>query len=160
MEVVMGSFENAENNGQNVEDDTIKLLRECNAGVKMGILSLDDVMDHVKDRELRDFLMESKSTHEELGNRTRDYLNECHDKGKEPTTMARVMSWMKTNVKLSDDESDKVVAELITDGCNMGVKSLYQYLNQYKAADNQAKDLTKRIISAEENLIKKLQAYL
>ena len=29
--------------------------------------------------------------------------------------------------------SDKPIAELITDGCNMGVKSLNQYLNQYQA---------------------------
>ena len=28
-----------------IEQDTIKLLRECDAGVKMGVSSIDDVMD-------------------------------------------------------------------------------------------------------------------
>ena len=46
-----------------MEDDTIKLLRECNAGVKMGISSLDDVMDHVRDESLRNLLVKSKETH-------------------------------------------------------------------------------------------------
>ena len=41
-----------------IEDDTIKLLRECNAGVKMGISSLDDVMDHVRDQNLKNLLMQ------------------------------------------------------------------------------------------------------
>ena len=31
-----------------MEDDSVKLLRECNAGIKMGISSIDDVMDHVQ----------------------------------------------------------------------------------------------------------------
>ena len=30
-----------------VEQDTIKLLRECDAGVKMGISSIDDVLKYV-----------------------------------------------------------------------------------------------------------------
>jgi hypothetical protein len=45
------------------------------------------------------------------------------------------MSWMKTNMKLSMEDSDATIADLMTDGCNMGVKSLNRYLNQYKAAD-------------------------
>ena len=39
-----------------MEDDTIKLLRECNAGIKMGVSSLDDVMEHVRSDSLRDLL--------------------------------------------------------------------------------------------------------
>ena len=33
-----------------IEQDTIKLLRECDAGVKMGISSIDDVLDDVRDK--------------------------------------------------------------------------------------------------------------
>ncbi len=74
-----------------MEDDTIKLLRECNAGIKMGISSLDDVMDHVKDNALEKLLMKSKDTHCKLGDETHDYLQECHDEGKEPAAMAKMM---------------------------------------------------------------------
>ena len=31
-----------------IEQNTIKLLRECDAGVKMGISSIEDVLDHVQ----------------------------------------------------------------------------------------------------------------
>ena len=50
--------------------------------------------------------------------------DEYHDDGKDPNPMAKGMSWIKTNVKLVIDESDNTIADLITDGCNMGVKSL------------------------------------
>ena len=70
------------------------------------------------------------------------------------------MSWMKTNVKLAVNESDNVVADLITDGCNMGVKSLFKYLNQYKAADEKSKKLAKKLISIEEDLSSNLRKFL
>lgn len=83
-----------------MEDDTIKLLRECNAGIKMGITSLDDVMENVESEELRNLLKESRDTHCRLGSDTRQYLEQYHDDGKEPAAMARMMSWLKANVKL------------------------------------------------------------
>lgn len=143
-----------------MEDDTIKLLRECNAGIKMGVSSLDEVLEHVKDKKLKELLEESKSTHEKLGDETHSYLMKFHDEGKEPNPMAKMMSWVKTNFKLGDEESDRVVADLITDGCNMGVKSLYRYLHQYKAADEDVKKLVGKVIEVEEKLIKEMREYL
>ena len=66
-----------------MEDDTIKLLRECNAGIKMGVTSLNDVLDHVNDTHMRDILQESKNVHEKLGDETHKFLNEYHDQGKD-----------------------------------------------------------------------------
>lgn len=143
-----------------VEDDTIKLLRECNAGIKMGVISLGDVIEHVKDEKLRALLEESKSTHEKLGDETHSYLIKYNDEGKEPNPMAKMMSWVKTNFKLGDEESDRVVADLITDGCNMGVKSLYRYLHQYKAADEKIKELVEKVIDVEEKLVNEMREYL
>ena len=79
---------------------------------------------------------------------------------KEPNPIAKGMSWMNTNVQLAINDSDKTIADLITDGCNMGVKSLSRYLNQYKAASEKAKDIAKKLISLEERLVVDLRAYL
>ena len=70
------------------------------------------------------------------------------------------MSWIKTNVMLAMNDSDKTVADLMTDGCNMGVKSLNKYLNQYEAADEVSKDITKRLINLEEKLAVDIRQYL
>ena len=72
--------------------------------------------------------------------------------GKDPNPIAKGMSWIKTNMKMGMDDSDKTIADLMTDGCNMGVKSLNQYLNKYEAADEVSKDITKRLINLEERL--------
>lgn len=143
-----------------IESDTIKLLRECDAGIKMGVASIDDVLDYVHDKTLQKCLADCKDKHDKLKEEIQILLDKYHDDGKEPNPVAKSMSWMKTNVKLVMDESDETIADLITDGCNMGVKSLHKYLNQYKAADEKAKDITKRLINLEEKLAVDIRCFL
>lgn len=143
-----------------IEQDTIRLLRECDAGIKMGVSAIDEVLKYAHRDELKKRLQESLEENEAVKNELQKLLINYHDTGKEPNPMAKGMSWMKTNVMLTVNESDHVIADLITDGCNMGVKSLYRYLNQYKAADEKSKKLTKRLISLEEKLAADLRIYL
>lgn len=143
-----------------IEQDTVRLLRECDAGVKMGISSLDDVMDAVRAEDMKTMLQRCKAEHEKLDYEIREALNRFRDEGKEPNAMAKVMSEMKTSMKLAMHESDQTIADLMTDGCNMGVKSLTKYLNQYKAADEASKDIAKRLIHVEDQLAIGLRPYL
>lgn len=143
-----------------VEQDTVKLLRECDAGVKMGVSSIEDVLDNVRSGEMKRILETCKAEHDKLETEIRGLLEKYHDDGKDPNPMAKGMSWMKTNMKMAMNESDATIADLMTDGCNMGVKSLNMYLNQYKAADEVSKDIAKRLINLEEKLAIDLRDHL
>ena len=143
-----------------IEQDTIKLLRECDAGIKMGVSSIDDVMPHVKSDELKKILNACKDEHENLRVELQNLLDKYEDEGKEPNPIAKGMSWMKTNVKLGMEDTDKTVSDLMTDGCNMGVKSLNRYLNQYEAADEVSKDIAKKLINLEEKLAVDIRKFL
>lgn len=140
--------------------DTVKLLKECDAGTKMAVSSIDEVLESVKDEKLKELLQESKNHHEELENEICNLLKKHGAEEKEPGLMAKGMSWMKTNMKLGMDNSDATVADLLTDGCDMGIKSLHKYLNQYQAADKESKDICKKLISIEEQLETNLRKYL
>lgn len=143
-----------------IEKDTIKLLRECDAGIEMGVSAINDVMDHVSGEKFRDRLANCRAEHEKLEKQIRMRLDRFGDDGKAPNPMAKGMSWIKTNAMLAMDESDNTIADLLTDGCNMGVKSLNRYLNQYGAADEHSKDITKRLINLEEKLAADMRQYL
>jgi hypothetical protein len=67
---------------------------------------------------------------------------------------------MKTEFKLAMCEKDSTIADLMVDGANMGVKSLSRYLNEYKAASEEAKGIAKRLIAVEDALSSDLRAYL
>lgn len=143
-----------------IEQDTIKLLRECDAGIQMGVCSIDDVLDYVSHKQMKAYLVDCKQAHNALDKELQELLDRYGDEGKAPNPVAKGMSWMKTTVKLKLDESDATIADLMVDGCNMGVKSLSRYLNQYAAADETSKDICKRLIALEEKLSVQLRDYL
>ena len=143
-----------------IEQDTIKLLRECDAGIQMGVDSIDDVLNRVKSEKMRQCLSQCKKEHQELDAEVQELLEKYRDDGKDPNPVAKGMSWMKTTMKMAMDASDATIADLMVDGCDMGVKSLSRYLNQYKAADEVSKDICKRLIKLEEKLGQQLRNYL
>ena len=142
------------------ETDSVKLLRECDAGAKMAVSSIDEVLEKVSGPGMKQVLQESREHHEKLENEIRSLLAGYWSQEKEPAVMAKSMSWIKTNVKMSMDDSDATVADLITDGCNMGTKSLNRYLNQYRGADHASREICGRLISIEEKLCQKMKTYL
>lgn len=143
-----------------IEQDTVRLLRECDAGVKMGVASIDEVMGYVSSERLKKYLSDCRAEHEKLGTEIQGLLARYRDEGKEPNPIAKGMSWIKTNMKLAANESDQTIADLMTDGCGMGIKSLNKYLNEYKAADEVSKDIAKKLIKLEEKLTKEIKSFL
>lgn len=143
-----------------IEDDTIKLLRVCDSGVKMGISSIQDVLGEKGSGSLDEILHKSMEEHEKLDREIQKILGEYHDDGKDPNPVVKGMSWVKTNMKLAMDHSDAAIADLMTDGCNMGVKSLRKYLNQYPAAEKRVKKIAEDLIHTEETMTKEMQQYL
>lgn len=143
-----------------IEPDTIKLIRECDAGIKMGVTSIDDVLTHVKEEKMKNILKDAKQEHERLRSELETMLSDYGDEGKDPNPLAKSMSWMKTNVKLGIENSDRTVADLIIEGCDMGIKSLSRYLNEYKAAEERAKNIAKELIKIEETLSKNMRPFL
>ena len=144
-----------------IEQDTVKLLRECDSGAKMGVESIGSVLDRAKAPALRRTLSASRAEHETLGREIRGELSRFRDQGKDPGAMAETMSRIKTEAMLMmKEDDDAAIANLMTDGCNMGVKSLNRYLNQYKAADERSKDIAKRLIHLEQTLAEDLRGYL
>lgn len=143
-----------------INDDTISLLRECNSGTQMGVYSIDEVLEKVTDKKLYDILSSSKECHTQLGNELHILLQKYDDTTKDAPAIAKGMSWLKTNTKLVLDDSDRVCADLITDGCHMGIKTVQRYINQYAGADKESKNKAEELIRIEENLANNLKPFL
>lgn len=141
-------------------EQTIKLLQEVNSGTQMAVDAIDEILEKVNDKKLADILSKSKTAHEHLGDETHALLQTYNDPPKDPGMIAKSMSWLKTNTKMLMDESDRTVADLITDGCNMGIKTIYRHMNEYREAGENVQKLAKELIRLEEDLRKDLGAYL
>ncbi len=143
-----------------IEHDTIELMRECDAGIQMGIAAIDEVKDHAKSPAFSSMLDAYQREYAELQNELQGILHTYHDEGKDPNPVAKGMAWLKTNVMMAMKETDEEISDLITDGCNMGIKSINKYLNKYKAADGRAKDFARRLIELQDRQLKEIAKYL
>lgn len=141
-------------------NDSARLLGECDAGIQMAISAIDEVLPSVNDPHLRKTLHMSRRAHKDLRNRTQNLLRACHAPGKDPNPMAKSMSWLKTNARLAFKPGDASVADLVVSGCNMGIKNLHKYQNQYASADEPSKNVADELIGLEADLANSLYPYL
>ncbi len=142
------------------ENDTVKILRECDSGVKMSVDSLNDAADRADNRELRDMLRESITEHERIGREITDMLQEKNAPGKEPSMIAEAMAKMKIGAKMLVSTGDETTAKLMYDGCTMGVEKLSEYINMYPKAEPKAKNAAEKLIKCEQRLADELRQYL
>lgn len=143
-----------------VHEDTIKLLRECDKGIKMGVSGIDDVFEDALSEKLKNALSIARGEHVRLEHEVESMLADYGDGGKEPGAFVKGMSKIKTNMKMAMHSSDSTIANLMVDGCNMGIKSLSKYLNEYGAAEERAKDVAKKLIALEEKLAEDMRGFL
>ena len=141
-------------------NDSARLLRECDAGIKMAVKNLDEISKGIKDAALSAVVAESRKEHIKLKEEIEKTLIEMGEELSEPNLIAEGMGYLKTNVKLAMEKTDKTAADLITDGCNMGIKTLTRYLNQYEAADESIKNTARDVIKIEEDLLDNVRPYL
>ncbi len=143
-----------------MNEDTISLLGDCTAGIDMAISTMDGVLNNVKDQTLRKKIRESVKTHQDLRRQTVTMLHGLGAQEKPANPMAKGMSWLKTNAKMSMGGDDTTVAELVAGGCDMGVRSLSKSRNRYAGADQNAKLLAEQLIDCEETLSASLRPFL
>ena len=142
------------------EEHTIKLLKECDSGAKMGVDSFDLVFKYIKNEELRNIINETRLDHLDTLKKIKEQLNIYSSEGKDPNMIISEMSKIKMTIELSFNDSDSKISKMMIDGCNMGIKALSEFKNKYNDADEKVLEICQRLISEEENLSKNLRRFL
>ena len=140
--------------------ETEKLLRECTSGTKMGEHALSYALPKTKNSELKSTLENAIKSHAVIGDAARTMLFSAHRREKEPGAFVLMMSDAKMATKMLINNSSSTIASLITDGCDMGTKTLSKALNDFPAADLRARHLANQLITTEDNLRKTLRKFL
>lgn len=143
-----------------MDRNTKELLKECDSGIKTAQSSINEVLGAVKSRDLERILKDSRKKHGDLENKIEEALNGAGERGREPNATAKAATWMKINFKMGTDPCDATVAELMFDGCSMGVKALSKYLNKYESASEEAKNYARKLIEMEDTLMTDLRTFL
>lgn len=140
--------------------DSVCLLKECDSGCKMATDCMEQIEPYVKDEKLMKLLKKYNAEHIRLGEECHKLLHEAGEPDKDPHPVAKMFSWLTSEVKLQINSDEKQIASILTDGCNMGIKSLNEKKNKYKSAKPEAVDLCNRLLKAEERMVDDMACYL
>ena len=141
-------------------NDTVALLKECNAGCKSATNSLEQVKAYVKDRKLKELLEGYNRRHVALGDECHSLLEDYGAREKDPSPIPAAMAKMGTDIKLTINDDTSHIANLLADGCNMGIKSLAKYKNQYKNAGEDAVHITENLMALEMEMYNELLKFM
>ena len=143
-----------------MNEDTINLLNECNAGCKSGTNSMEQVQYYIENEKLKSIIDEYNDKHIKIGDECHQMLNLYHEEEKDPQVSAKAFSWISTKMKLMMNNDTHEIAEIMIDGCNMGIKSVSEYINKYKTASKESVDLAKKLVKVEQEFMNELLGYL
>jgi hypothetical protein len=143
-----------------MNEDTIKLLKECNAGCKTATNSMEQVKPFIKNETLKSIIDSYNDRHIQIGDECHLLLNQYGVDEKDPAMMTKAFSWMSTEMKLMVNDDSHKISEIMIDGCNMGIKSVSEYLNNYKNASEESISLAKRLVRLEQDFMNELLAFL
>lgn len=141
-------------------EDTIKLLKECNSGCKSATNSMEQVKSYIENEQLKTMIDNYNDKHIKIGDECHQLLNENKEDEKDPPAIAKAFSWISTEVKLMINDDTHKIADIMIDGCNMGIKSVSKYINQYKNASVESIDLAKKLVKIEQDFMNDLLAFL
>ena len=109
---------------------------------------------------LRKVLEESRDDHKRLLNENSNILKGYHQNDRDIGAMTKLMAHMSADMKLDINDSDRVIANIITKGCDTGIRNLRKYVNEYAASDLAAVDTARKLVTVEENLKDNIAMYL
>ena len=142
-----------------MNEDTINLLKDCNAGCKSATNSMEQVQPYIENEQLKSIIDGYNDKHIKIGDECHEMLNVYHEEEKDPQVSAKAFSWISTEMKLMMNNDEHIIADIMTDGCNMGIKSVSGYINKYKTASKESVDLAKKLVKTEQEFMNELLGY-
>lgn len=143
-----------------IDVSTKDVLGQISVGCQMAVKSMNQIMEHVEDAQLLKLMNKFRMRHEELESDANDLLRKAGETPPNPPAAGSAFSWISAEMKLTLNDDVHEAAKLLMDGCNMGIQSLSEYVNDNPGASSTSKELASQLISAEEEFLQELKAYL
>lgn len=143
-----------------MDKQTVTLLKECNAGCKMAVGSIDRINEFLMNAELEQTLTAYKEQHKKLEEESSKLLAELGERGQQPDKIASAFSWITTEVKLLVKDDSTQIAKILMNGCNMGIQSISECMNKCPDASHDSVSLAKKLVKCEEKLMEDMKKYL
>ena len=143
-----------------MDRQTVTLLKECNAGCKMAIGSMEQLKNFLVNGDLEQTLTAYREQHKELEDESSKLLAKLGESDQQPDKLASAFSWITTEVKLRVRDDCTQIAKILMNGCNMGIQSISECMNRCPDASHASISLAKKLVKCEEKFMEDMKKYL
>ena len=143
-----------------MEEQTVVLLKECNAGCKMAINSMDRLKDFIMNADLDQTVTTYREQHRKLEEESSELLKKLGEGEQQPDKIASAFSWITTEMKMLIKDDSTQAAKILMNGCNMGIQSISECMNKCPDASHDSISLAKKLVKCEEKFMEDLKKYL
>ena len=144
------------NNNQN----TVDFLSEIYRGAKMGVETINSMLNKVNDNKIYDELKYQLRSYDEIANEAYGELLKRNHEPKDISTMNKLSAKMSVGINTIISNKPSHIADMLIKGSTMGVTGITKSLNSHKNADPQIQSLADRFIKLEQSNIERLMKLL
>ena len=143
-----------------MKSDDAKVLREVQRNTKMAMKAIDTITDRVYDDDLSMHITRESMKYAELYNKATDRLLNGRAASYRENGIQDMMlkGGVRANTMLNTSTSH--IAELLIQGSNRGLTSMWKAINHNENAGNVSMEIPKELMDFEEKNIEKLKQYL
>ena len=143
-----------------MKSDDAKVWREVQRNTKMAMKAIDTITDRVYDDDLSMHITRESMKYAELYNKATDRLLNGRAASYRENGIQDMMlkGGVRANTMLNTSTSH--IAELLIQGSNRGLTSMWKAINHNENAGNVSMEIAKELMDFEEKNIEKLKQYL
>lgn len=138
----------------------MRLLRKTDEGTKYATETISIALDYATGSGMRQLLNKYNKEHEALKGELIETIHERGASESDHPTFSAKMAKMHMKMSLGISSSEHRIAEIMINGCHMGIKTLWKEKNRAKGSGKNSVELADRLIGIEERMKDELLPYL
>ena len=138
----------------------IEFLNYIYQNAQMGVVGIKDIITKVENEKFEKLLNEQKADYQNICDETIEILKKYGKEQKELNKMAKISSYMMTQMKTMSDSSTSNLAKMMMEGSNKGIIEITEKLNNFAEEDEEIVALANKLLETEQNNLDNLKQFL
>ncbi|NBK97233.1 MAG: hypothetical protein EOM50_04340 [Erysipelotrichia bacterium] len=141
-------------------NENIQLLNFIYQNAQMGVETIQQLLDIVKEDDFRKYLKEKQEGYDQM---LHDAKSKLHEHGYDEqglTTFEKIKTYFMINIQTLNDDSTSHIAEMMMIGSTMGVINTIRSIRKYQNSDKHLLMMMKTLQDFEEKSYQDLKIYL
>ncbi len=140
--------------------ENIEFLNYIYQNAQMGVVGIDDIINKITDEDFENVIKEQKDDYETICKETSAIFKKYGKEEKELPMMAKVGSYIMSEMKTLTDSSTNMLAKMMIEGSNKGIIEITEQLNNYSGDDEEIRTLANKLLKIEQKNLDNLKKFL